>query len=566
MSNNNNSSTGCLGGVVVLLPIAFAVVAVVAAIGMFLVGALLTAAVVGALVMTVWLPVRVMRGNGITERLIISPDLVHETGVLGKRPAGSTEMLPWDRAWPNYFPYQFNQDIKAIRVEAQHVTDAFKSRLVGDGEGAVRSTAAGIGGAVFSVIIRTTTWLGVTIMQLIAKIYGSFQKGYGRRLHKKEVENRAAMSADIQCTECFRLVDMPAFRCPSCSNLHYDISPGALGLRERICQCGTTLPVGVLEASKYMQAVCPHDGCHADLAPGSGTRRLASVPVFGTVSSGKSTFIHSAAARMETDLPHLQVQPLNENSADFLTLAADNHARGLAPAKTALDQKQYGYSMVVSSPNEAIELHFIDAAGERFRAVEDSQDLIYLDYSKAFVLVVDPLSLDYVRDRMTRSDAAHYMASDESPSNAYGAVVDRLLEASVDFTDRALAIVVSKADAVNTLFPESPIGYTSPEVRQWLWDNGADDLVRRAEIDFGENSVTYFAVDSLTPTASGIEGFSPLNVMEWSVQMAGGSLGVPAWTKPLTPAQPDAVDQGSAYQPTSGDEPGPATQTDREGV
>lgn len=538
MSNNNNSGGGLLAGLIMLFAIGMFVIMILVAIGAFLIGALLVAAVVGALVMTIWLPVRVMRGNGIAERIIIHPDLVHETGVLGKRPAGPAEMLPWDRAWPNYFPYQFKQDIKAIKVEAQYVSDAFQNRLAGGNEDGLRSTVARVGGAVFRVVIRFTTWVGVGVMQLIANIYGFFQNRYGRNLYKQEVKNRAAMSADIQCTACFRLVDMPAFCCPSCGNLHYDISPGALGLRERICRCGITLPVGVLEASQHMQAVCPHDGCHAGLAPGSGTRRLATVPVFGTVSSGKSTFVHSAAARMGSDLPYLKVQPLDQGSADFLNLATDNQSRGLTPAKTALDQKQYGYSMVVTNPNEDIELHFIDAAGERFRAVEDSQELVYLDYSKALVLVVDPLSLDDVRERMTDAEAERYMASGESPSHAYGAVVDRLLEASVDFTNRALAIVVSKADAVNTLFPESQIGFTSADVRQWLWDNGADDLVRRAEIDFGQDSVTYFAVDSLNPTANGTEGFSPLNVMEWSVQMAGGSLGVPAWTQPQLTAQP----------------------------
>lgn len=548
MSNSRDEDLigGCIGGLVALMVVGGIIIFLIVTIGAFIAAAL----VIAALVMAMWVPIKVMLGRSEFKPGLATPEAVHDGFIIAPKKAGATQFLKWDKAWPNYFPYQFERDVAAMKGEAKVISDKVEDKLLDIPAGDLAVAL------VFKPLIVGTTWLGATFMTIIAKFAEVFQSLYAKQLAKKETKAREERNADIQCTSCYRQIDMPAYLCPNpaCEVVHYDVSPGPLGLNERICKCGATMPVGILQASAQLDAVCPWQDCGAMLPAGTGTRRLVTVPVFGTVSAGKSMLIHSTAAHLQNEVPLRSLVALDESTQEFLSTASAKHAQQIAPQKTALDQKQYGYSLLAGGPNEEIEIHLIDAAGERFRGIEDSQVLPYLDYAKSFVLVIDPLSIEEVRAQITGEDAKLYQASTEDASAAYGSVVDRLLSSSVDLTGRSLAIVVSKADAVNALFPQNQIGSSSGEVRNWLLNNGADNLVRRAEIDFGSN-VDYFSVDSLNPHA-GNEQFSPLNVLEWSAAKAGGTLGIINPSAPLASAT--TASDVSSPQPQSDDETRPA--------
>lgn len=537
MSNSRDEDFigGCIGGLIGLMIVGGIIIFLVFTIGAFIAAAL----VIAALVMAIWVPIKVMLGRSEFKPSLATPEAVHEGLIIAPKKAGATQFLKWDKAWPNYFPYQFERDVAAMKGEAKVISDKMEDKFLDIPAGDLAVAL------VFKPLIVGTTWLGATFMTIIAKFAEVFQSLYAKHLAKKETKAREERNADIQCTSCYRQIDMPAYRCPNptCDVVHYDVSPGPLGLKERICKCGATMPVGVLQASAELDAVCPWQDCGATLPAGTGTRRLVTLPVFGTVSAGKSMLIHSTAAHLQNEVPLRSLTALDESSHEFLSTASAKHSQQIAPQKTALDQKQYGYSLLAGGPNEEIEVHLIDAAGERFRGIEDSQVLPYLDYAKSFVLVIDPLSIEEVRAQITGEDANMYQASTEDPSAAYGSVVDRLLSSSIDLTGRSLAIVVSKADAVNALFPKNQIGGSNDEVRNWLLNNGADNLVRRAEIDFGSN-VDYFAVDSLNPHV-GNERFSPLNVLEWSAAKAGGTFGIANPSAPSATPVPAAADAGT---------------------
>lgn len=545
MSRNNSSGgSGCLG---------FLIIGVVAVLFLvYIVGPLLlvsaAVAVMISIAIAMRIPVRVLLGKSMTKPDIATPDAVHAGEILGVKPAGPAEFLPWDRAWPNYFPHQFHKDVRSMNREASREVEVMGERLDGMSLpsgffGGIATILVTIFTLAFMLIVRAATFGVIAVMSVFGWLIGLVMTFRSSRIKRRETKDRAKIAADIECLSCYREIELPVYKCPTCTEFHTDISPGPLGLQQRICHCGTVLPVGVLRSSEMLESFCPH--CDKPLAAGSGSRRLATVPVFGTISAGKSTFIHTLAARLATEVPHLKVRALYETSEVFLSQAITHKQEGTVPAKTPVHNRPEGASLLVTHADEDVEVHFLDAAGELFRDVETSATLSYLDNARTLLLILDPLSIEDIRVQITDTDAARHRASDQAPAIAYGSVIDRLRDASVDLGSRRLGIVVSKADAVNQIFPSNQVGATSAEVRSWLLTNGADDLVRRSEIDF-EAGVTYFAVDSLSPTA-GNEEFSPLNILEWVVSASGGTLGL---AQNILPANQDSASAVQLPHPT----------------
>ena len=97
-------------------------------------------------------------------------------------------------------------------------------------------------------------------------------------------------------------------------------------------------------------------------------------------------------------------------------------------------------------------------------------------------------------------------------------MVDRLRNTGIDVGKKRLAFAVSKCDLISA-HTDIPLPENSDSVRQWLLDHDADDLVRRAELDFAE--VRYFAVDSFTSQNNNYPS-RPLSIIDW---LAAGSTG-----------------------------------------
>lgn len=177
-----------------------------------------------------------------------------------------------------------------------------------------------------------------------------------------------------------------------------------------------------------------------------------------------------------------------------------------------------------------------------------------MDYARTLIFIVDPLSIPNVRCLLSANTLQEYQAADRPANDSYGSVIDRLSNSNVDLHSRNLAFVVTKADAVNELFPNDPLNCSSPEVRSWLYDHGADELVRRVELDFGEDNVTYFAIDSMSHAMDNQE-YSPLNVAEWAVAHAGGTLGFmhtsPVIEDEASPTTTDTNGSSDADSPTT---------------
>lgn len=481
------------------------------------------------------IPARVIRLSSDKGLRIATPEYVRSGHVFRKGPKGAAEHFGWDRGWPLYVPYQLRFDMDAVFGEVKSAIgriagtawswwprwDAWYLRAVIVPLWCVTIGIAVVG-LVLGICASTLLWyllvwmfrLIVTMMQRLVMVVVRARESAGmKRLH-----------AEVRCTRCYRGTEMPSFRCanPKCSLVHRDVSPGPLGLRTRICECGERLPLTVAAATKRLVAVCPF--CEKDLPAGSGGRRVAVVPVFGSVGTGKTQFLASAIVavnRLHCDsATSLDLTALSGEAREFLKVSVANADSGRLAQKTSVSDQPEGYPFLVERPDDCLELHLMDAAGEKFVRAEETRSLGYLDTADSLIFLVDPLTFPEVGDELRRSpmtDGAQ--VAEGEADDSYGSVVDRLRDSGEDLSRKRLAVVITKADLVRSVLPREPIPDASGEVREWMLAHDGDALVRRAEMDF--QHVTYFAVDSTNPLA-GETTKQPLRVVDWVVTHNGG--------------------------------------------
>lgn len=513
-------------------------------------GAALLAGVIIGLVV----PIRVLRGRGATSPAIASPDRVKAGKVFAAAPKGAAANFGWDYAWPLYVPYQLRLDQAEVVREARRIgseivwtarswwfyPDAWYAKAASN---LLWLVVFGLptGGLMAGIAVGTFLWCVITGVLRIGVSLGQWVVLQGMR--RKEARFTKRESASIRCVNCYRVSDMPSFRCsnPECAEVHRDVAPGRLGIRTRICGCGETLPLTVAGATGQLSAICPF--CDSALPKGSGSRRVVVVPVFGSVGVGKTQFLATSAVSLlslgETSASPFSVVGLSSAAEDFLRVSLDEAAADRAPIKTTHLERPEGYPFLIDRSDHPFELHLMDAAGENFVGAENSRALGYLDISETLVFLFDPLTIPEMGERLARSGTAgQVQIAQGSGSAAYGSVVDRLRDGGQSLTKKHLAVVLTKADIVAEVFPQSPVPADSPGIREWLYSNGEDALVRRIELDF--LSVTYFAVDS-TDRKTGNLDTHPVRVVDWSLCQQGGSTLFPE-SAPLNAERAESVD------------------------
>lgn len=492
-------------------------------------------AFIAGLVWGVVLPLRILRGRSRRQLVVASPQLVRDGKVFKNDPRGTSKAFGWDPAWPLYVPYQLRFDTAAVRAEAKGTASNILAKtrtwwprsdrlLLRPILAITKFLVMGI--SIYALILGlfsgTLLWLIIVAVFQATTTFAQWLTIKVLRLREARFMKRN--SAIIRCTHCYRETAMPSYRCPNpgCARVHHDVNPGPLGIRTRICECEATLPLTVASASQVLTAECPF--CTEELPQGAGSRRVVVAPIFGSVGSGKTQFLSTAAISLyrmsEEQTTKTEFTALSHAAHQFLATSLDEMDAGRAPMKTQHSERPEGYPFLVSSPDSDFELHLMDAAGENFVHADDSRSLGYLDISTSLVFLHDPLTIPEIREQLSLSGINHNVQVAQGQGNdAYGSVVDRLRDSGENLNQKKLAVVVTKADIIAQILPGEPVPAGSAGVRDWLYAHGNDNLVRRIEMDF--QNVEYFAVNS-SPDSTFTSAMHPLRVIDWVLKNTGG--------------------------------------------
>lgn len=515
----------------IILIILGVILSVLVALASFILPISTTVAGLGILAGIVWgsmLPIRILKGKTPHPVTVATPDAVVGGGVFSGPPKGPAANFGWDWAWPNYIPYQLKHDKTAVRVTGEQQIRtlwrkmrAFWFRPRGGIIGLILSgfwwITLGLPalGVTLGAIVGTGLWfVGITVAQWIVS---ASQRAQSRRMVDLEQKAMDAQDSVPACPSCHRRSTMPTYRCPGCGTLHRDLSPGPLGITERICGCGVILPTTVVRASAVLEAICPY--CDGPLIAGAGTRRSVPLPVFGSVGTGKTQFLASLAVGLraqEQQGAGYRISPRNQAADRFLETSLSEAQDGRAPLKTPHSSRAESIVYTVEGAGTEFELRLIDAAGENFVTADGTRSLTYLDEARMLVFILDPLTLPEIRDEAALAGVdVSSIAAQGSATDAYASVIDRLRSSGVDLSDRRLAVVVSKSDLLDRILPGDRLEGRGAAVRGWLDRRGADALLRRIELDV--RTVEYFAVDSRYGTDAQSPRH-PLRVLEWALE------------------------------------------------
>lgn len=525
------------------------------------VGSMIVGVIVGVL-----LPLRVLAGKGHgTLRQIVPQDLV-DGRVAGAKPAGPNREHGWDRAWPNYMPYQAKEDAKAVGGEVADHTKWLWSWLVAKGptaaKGSLRTRSkkvpaarifggvprllwwaligAGASGYTVGLYASAATWFAV--MGVIGVLSTILQKVALLLARAGDVLARRRQRASMMCTDCYGESTLPGFRCsaPACTITHWTMLPGPLGSISRRCECGQQLPNTVRRAARELRPFCPY--CGSELVVGSGARQTIQLAVIGSMGAGKSRLLDAITIELEKVLTELggTLTPLNDRAREHQVQAQSRLQQHAANPKTAHVQP-VGLPFALTRGSTTVEAQIMDVAGEAFSTWNETAKLRYLDSANGIVLALDALALPEVRAVLRRSSFANsVLLASGDQEEAYAAAVDRMRADQVRTEKRGLAVVLTKADLLVRL----PTGgsLTSGEstaIRSWLVANGAELMVRRFEKDFRQ--VRYFVADSME-VRDIRDPLNPWWTMDWLLGQSRSSLKLgTALTIPVKRVAPDPV-------------------------
>ena len=430
---------------------------------------------------------------------------------------GSSAYVPRDYAWPQYFAAQVRLDLDAVRRQWRAaLTRAWAAPVKRIRRLDRRVPLLGwpllvpvltalVGYTVGIVVLASVIVLVGGLVTAVAWALGAAAVGLLRGLDRGwQVLRRAGGT----CPRCYEVSRRPAYQCPGPHSaldrqgrrdLHRDLRPGRLGVLWRRCGCGRLLPTTVLRAAASLQARCPM--CLEPLPPGAAVRTDVRIPVFGAASAGKT---HLVMATVVTLLRGAGVEIADGHSTRTVEGYKSIVGRGGSAPKTDASQPPIAVTLTLRHGRRRAFVHVFDAAGEALADRDQNHAFAYLDRARTLAFVLDPFSIQEVRDRFggVRADLfARANAARDAPEDAYLATVSRLRDYGVDTGRQRLAFVLSKQDLLAELLGGAAPPPDHDALRGWLLEQRLDNLVTLAERDF--RAVRYFLVSADRPTAAG---------------------------------------------------------------
>jgi hypothetical protein len=270
----------------------------------------------------------------------------------------------------------------------------------------------------------------------------------------------------------------------------------------------------LLLGSARLPAYCPHEGCGRPMEHRPGEAQEVVLPFFGAAGAGKTRLLYGIVTLLRST-PGVKAEFADSSTGTELAEVKSLLAPGQAPKKTTTALPR-GQVMRVTSHGDTRLLQLFDSAGELFYQSERTQELGYLTKARTFVLVIDPLSVDYLWDSMPSQRQAELTAvrSTASPVLAYQQTHQQMEAMGVRLKKSRLAVVFSRADLLDDLDGGSVI--------DWVEDVlGLGNLVRSIRLQFGE--AEFFRTASVLDTDGTLHP-SVLELARWIVARDGITL------------------------------------------
>ncbi|GAA1961284.1 hypothetical protein GCM10009838_17310 [Catenulispora subtropica] len=302
----------------------------------------------------------------------------------------------------------------------------------------------------------------------------------------------------MTCPHCYHRIEYPSYSCeaPHCARRHRDVRPGRYGVLRRRCACGAKLPTLLLLGSHQLPAHCPD--CGRTMSDETGRRREQIVPLLGASNAGKTQLMAAIMMLLmrgaERDrVPARLADAATAGSYRVLTeiLRQAGHVTGTGP------ELPRAHSLYLGSGRAERLIHLFDAAGERFTAVDRTDELEYFRNARSMLFVLDPLSVPAFRDTLDpdhRDGIDWSLASKEPPSLVFDQAVQTLIQMGAQTRRTRLAVAVSKSDLFETL-GTAPVRASDPDAcERWLSDElGLGNLIRSMQHEFGEVRFSFTA-------------------------------------------------------------------------
>lgn len=268
------------------------------------------------------------------------------------------------------------------------------------------------------------------------------------------------------CPNCQRKYALPAYVC-ECGAVHTNLVPSRYGIMHRKCECGRKLPTTFLNGRHKLPGkwICPH--CNYELNS-NGLQVDICIPIVGGTGSGKSCFINMAISEIE--------KKAAENNLVFEYVRNDLLDDDYADNKMALEQghrlpktdnqKLKYYQFYLTPPKVKVRnlISFCDVAGEAYDNNSALEHQLGFRYASAFIMVVDPLSINMYRKTLDSSlDLNAYTVSQKSMDEVLSSLVNTLQNmynlSSKDMLKTDVLLVFNKCDipGLNDLIGEKAV-------------------------------------------------------------------------------------------------------------
>ncbi len=262
---------------------------------------------------------------------------------------------------------------------------------------------------------------------------------------------RGIKKISSNCPNCQEHFSLPVYICPDCGEEHTHLYPSRYGIWKRKCLCGCKLPTTFFNGRGKLEARCP--SCGTDVKDG-GNHVDVCIPVVGGRSSGKTCFISQAITAIGECAPSLNLEyEYSATDYDDYEQNAQGMEQGYLPDATSDLRLKY-YQFYLSPENAKLKnlISLCDVAGEVYSNKDNLGGQIGYKYANAFLMVVDPLSVERFRREMSKSaDPVDYGYSNDRLDEVLSMLISTLENmfciTSKDMLKTTVAVVFSKCDA-----------------------------------------------------------------------------------------------------------------------